>query len=60
MPSPVGGIDSIRGDQMIQITQMTYMYIHKNSPYDVVVDRGIRCAQLAAEDYEVAKFARQD
>ena len=42
MPSPVGGIDSIRDDQM---TQMTYMYIHKNSPYDVVVDRGIRCAQ---------------
>lgn len=61
MPSPVGGIGFIRGDQMIQMIQMTYIrsYIHKNSPYDVVVDRGIGCAQLAAEDCEVAKFARQ-
>lgn len=58
MPSTIGGIDSIRGDQMIQMTQMTY--IHKNSPHDVVVDGGVGCAQLAAEDYEVAKFARLD
>ena len=46
MPPIVEGIDSIRSNQMI----------HKNSPHDVVVNRGIRCAQLATE--VAIKFAR--